>query len=88
MKTIYKFSVPIKDKFELMIPRGAKILTFQAQNNEPMIWVLVNPKNELSKREFAIRGTGQPIMSDDDEDVYIGTIQTEMGLVWHLFEEV
>ena len=87
MKTIYKYPVPL-DEFELELPRGAKILTFQSQNNNPTIWALVDPLNKLEKRKFVIRGTGHPIMSNTNNDVYIGTIQTEMGLVWHLFEKV
>lgn len=86
MVTIYKYSVPITDEFELALPLGAHILAFQNQDNEPVIWALVNSENEMVKRKFAIRGTGNPIESSTADDVYIGTIQTQMGLVWHLFE--
>lgn len=86
MITIYKYSVPIKDEFELELPQGAKILAFQTQNDDPMIWALVDSEKETGKRKFTIRGTGNPIESDMvDDDVYIGTIQKD-GFVWHLFE--
>lgn len=84
MRTIYKYSIPIERYFDLNLPLGAEILTFQTQNGQPMIWALVNPENEMERRFFTIHGTGQPDYSEYSK-AYIGTIQTGM-LVWHLFE--
>ncbi|GAF77207.1 unnamed protein product [marine sediment metagenome] len=88
MKTIYKYPIPIKHFFNLELPRDAKILSFQTQLGIPVIWALINPENELIKRDFCIRGTGEPDYSEDRHiRTYLGTIQTG-ALVWHLFEEV
>lgn len=92
---IFKYEVPIKDNFfidcfTLDLPANSKILTFQAQNNKPFIWVLVDQDNPPVTRYFTINGTGYeieyPVL---DALIYIGTIQMSNGaLVWHLFEDV
>lgn len=87
MRTIFKYSIPIKDYLYIKMPKGAKILSFQIQMGEPVIWALVNPNEECEERNFCIKGTGHPIQYDDfDENIFIGTIQSG-ALVWHLFEE-
>lgn len=87
MRTIFKYSIPIQGYFHLQMPKDAKILSFQIQMGEPVIWALVNPGEECEQRDFSIKRTGIPIQYDDfDKNIFIGTIQ--MGaLSRHLFEE-
>ena len=70
------------------MPRGAKILTIQVQNEIPCIWALVNPENEKENRYFEIFRTGQYIPVDIGiERKYINTFQLNGGrLEFHLFE--
>jgi hypothetical protein len=75
------------------MPRFAKILCVQMQNDTPCIWAMVDPKQETEMRHFEIFGTGHSIpivpetMPEIPARVYVGTYQEAGGaLVWHLFE--
>lgn len=88
MKTIYKYPIPITDEFTLPLPKGAKILTFQTQHNKPHIWAVIDTEEGLEPVEFRLFGTGHS-MEDADALEYIGTAQTEGGLlIWHLFSKL
>ena len=83
---IYKYALPIDKKFfDLALPYGAKILAFQLQNGEPVIWALVDKDTVVDMRHFAIRGTGENMNDWRSTDTYIGTVQMP-PFVWHLFE--
>ena len=82
MKRVYKYPIIVDEYFSLELPIGAKILTVDAQDNCPYLWVLVNPENISETRRFRFAGTGHNIIEDGD---YIGTVQIR-GFVWHIFE--
>ena len=85
-KEIWKFDVLLLGDFKLTMPWGAKILTFQMQQDTPRIWVLIDwdvAGNARETREFTIQGTGIDFYLDKGN--YIGTIQRN-NFVWHLFE--
>lgn len=85
--TIWKFSLPIDDTMFLSMPAGAKILSVQTQDDEPMLWALVDPKAPTVKRSFVLRGTGHPMSYEDAALPFIGTFQMREGaLVFHLFD--
>lgn len=86
---IWKFEIKTS-KIIVKMPKGAEILTIQAQNGIPCIWALVNPEKEKELRHFDIYGTGQDIHFDMGFELkYINTFQlTEGLLVYHLFERV
>jgi hypothetical protein len=86
MKRVYKYPIPTTDEFTLELPEGAKILTFQTQNETPCIWALVDPMRQLETVGFRLFGTGHPVENADTIE-YIGTAQMAGGrLVWHLFK--
>ena len=83
---IYKYPIPITDKFTIEMPLDAKILSLQLQHDMPMIWAAVWENSSLEKRKFSICGTGHDIDMDDVKS-FIGTFQQYNGqFVWHLFE--
>ncbi len=87
MKRIFKYPIPFEDDITLQLPIKSKILTFQSQNGEPCVWVLVDDIYEDTKVSYRFRmiGTGHPIPDADSLD-YIGTAQFNNGrLVFHLF---
>lgn len=85
---IFKYEIPIKDKFDLELPVHSKILSFQVQNEKPYIWVLLDENKVLRRRYFTIVGTGHEFYYHTDIMKYIGTVQmAEESLVWHLFED-
>lgn len=84
---VYKYEVPLTDNFELELPAGAKLLSFQSQSGTPVLWALVDSEALKEKRRFRLAGTGHPIEEDAERLVFIGTAQFHSGsLVFHLFE--
>lgn len=78
----------IQDHVDIVMPFGAEILSFQVQDERPVIWAAVDPAQPLELRQFRIVGTGHSMeRSHKGLLEYIGTVQWEMGLVWHLFEK-
>lgn len=85
MNYIFKYEIPIKDYFELNLPKNARILSIQCQLGLPKIWCVVDPHVEFEIRKFTILGTGYQMGSAKME--YIETFQINEGnLVFHLFE--
>lgn len=87
MLTVWKYAIPIDDRFTLDMPIGALILTVQAQQDKPQLWALVDPDAEIESRTFRLAGTGHPIKEESLRLLYLGTFQAHDGaLVLHLFE--
>jgi hypothetical protein len=87
MKTIWKYNIPLEDKFILRIPEGAMLLSIDNQNESGCLWFLVDSYKEVEDRTFHLYGTGHPI--DDFKLIFIGMFQQRGGaLIWHVFEEV
>ena len=87
-KQIWKFGI-IPSQKTIEMPKGAKVLSVQMQNDIPCIWVLVDPKADKTKRTFEIFGTGHDIECDGISREFIGTFQMHSGsLVFHLFERI
>lgn len=85
MKVVWKFSIPIVDRFPLLLPVGAQVLHVAAQNKVGCLWVLVDPSQASEHRQFRLYGTGHDIHQDG---IYLGSFFLEGGdLVFHLFEE-
>lgn len=83
---VFKYEIPLDEEFTLQLPVGARILSFQVQDGQPMIWALVNVHAPFESRQFLLCGTGHKI-NEDRIQSYIGTIQLLEGkLVFHLFE--
>ncbi len=84
---VFKYPIPTKDSFSLLLPKEAKILAVQTQKNNPCIWALVDTNAPNETRRFRLAGTGHPIDENMDDLNYIGTFQMLDGvLIWHLFE--
>lgn len=88
MITIWKYIVPKSETFKHQIPKGAKFLSVQLQDNEPQMWFLVDSKVEMEERKFFVALTGQEIPKDlADLSEYLETVQISGGaIVLHLFE--
>lgn len=87
-KVIWKYELVTTDSQELIMPKGACVLTVQTQNNTPCLWALVDPKAEKESRTFETFGTGHPVCCAVNMQLnYIGTYQKHGGsLVFHVFE--
>jgi len=86
MITIYKYPLQIADEQAVMLPIGAKILSFANQFETPVIWALVDTDvDETELNEFNMFGTGHEIPRMTPL-TYIGSAQFQGGeFVWHLF---
>lgn len=85
--TVFKYRIPIGDYVELKLPKGAKILSVAAQNDEPFLWALVNPNMPWETRLFRFAGTGHPITEPPERLQFISTFQMRHGsLIFHFFE--
>jgi hypothetical protein len=84
---IYKYPFPVNNTVVLDMPRGARILSVQAQRETPCIWALVDANEvALERRRFRIFGTGHPV--DSYIGAFLGTFQLAHGdLVFHVFEQ-
>ena len=67
------------------MPRGAKPLTVQTQDDVPMLLALVDPDERPEPRWFRTVATGQELPDDAPAWAYIGTFQVEI-YVFHVFE--
>src|ERR1039458_8146523 len=88
---IWKYPLPIipKDRFEIAMPCGGRILSLQLQSGVPTIWALVDHAAKKVDREFLTFGTGQPLDSNDfvpnwDVLEYVGTYPHSI-FIWHVF---
>lgn len=84
MKTIWKFQLGLTANQTLMMPKDAKILCAQTQNDIPQLWALVESDNTEEERFIEIYGTGHKVL---EKRKYISTIQLEGGsFIYHVFE--
>lgn len=90
MITIHKYEVIFNKAFVINLPKGAQILSCQAQFDRPQLWVLVDTEAEIERRAFGVFGTGHEIPEDKIEKMkFISTFQTDAGnYVFHFFEYV
>ena len=83
MSTIWKYKLSVGEN-EINLPSYNQILTVQLQNEEPYVWVLLDPKEKTYPMLFDVYGTGHTI-EDSQFKHYIGTWQ-DGPHVWHLFK--
>lgn len=86
MIRIFKYVVPIADKSEIVMPRGAVLISSAEQNGQVVVWAKVDSTAPRVTRILYVVGTGHSA----DHIVYlpfVGTVVTRAGaLVWHLFD--
>lgn len=85
MRTIWKYDLQVKDNQFVNMPRGARVLSVQAQNDFPCIWAEVDSEQPKEPRMFVMYGTGHPMVGQSS--LYVGTFQLRGGqLVFHVYE--
>ncbi len=85
-RVIYKYPIEQLPEVVVRIPKGASILTVQAQFEQPCVWALVDPE-EIETENFLFRtyGTGNKFELTANH-TYIGTYQLRDGeLIYHVF---
>ena len=84
MNVIYKYPLTLETPQTLVLPIGSKVLSVQAQNDVPTVWVLQQEGDAAATTEVlvAVIATGQPFEIENWN--YIDTVQIG-GFVWHVF---
>ena len=82
---ILKLPVEVSEGGSLFAPYPMKILHFGEQGNKLYVWVKCWEDGPAVFVDYRIVGTGWRL--NDEGLAYHSTVQTEVGLVWHLFVE-
>lgn len=85
--TIWEAVLKPLSEQRVRMPRGAKILSAQAQGNRPTIWFQCDPDLPLEEREICIVETGRAAPHPLNAIFkFIGTVQLDDGsAVVHIF---
>jgi hypothetical protein len=83
---IWKFPLRLRDEQVIEIPQPADLLCVQTQDDNAMLWAMVDP--EADKRPVTIYCVGTGHLTDDvDRLTYLGTTQHFGGrFVGHWFD--
>ena len=78
-----KYPIRRYGPFWLALPANATILAIQVFQQEPQMWVRLDPQQPFVDRRFLVVATGKDIRDDDAK--YLGTFQ-EPPYAWHVLE--
>lgn len=84
---IWKFPIPfnIPNPIPMSMPRDAQILHADVQNDEPMVWAMVDTKAPSVTHHVSMFGTGHNIRFDPGR--HVGSFLVEGGTyVFHVFD--
>jgi hypothetical protein len=85
MITIWKFPLAICHSQVVRMPEGAKVISIQIQNGEPVVWAEVDTDAPNVFRTFFTFGTGDE-MDQAFEGQFVGTYQMDQGrFVAHVY---
>jgi hypothetical protein len=70
----------------LDVPRGARVLSVGAQDREVVAWATVDPDAPRRPRILSTVPTGAPVPPALKGAQFIGTVQMNDGLVFHVFD--
>jgi hypothetical protein len=92
MKAIYKYPLPVQEKYSIELPKDAKIVRCEDVDGLFFLWAIVetDPECEKELRHLEFYKTGQPIETPLSDLVMIGTcklfIMQELCL--YVFENI
>jgi hypothetical protein len=88
-KQIWKYII-LPEVITHLIPKNAKVLHADEQQENIYVWVEVDPSAEMEERSFEAFGTGDPIPHEEGvERKYISTCKLSGGtLVFHIYERI
>lgn len=87
--TIFKYQMPVLERFKMQLPKGANIIRMDDQDGMFWLWAVVDTNAELEWRNFCAIKTGAPVPAGLKLQ-YLGFckifVQMELGL--YIFEEI
>lgn len=85
IRVILKYTLKVETHQDIEMPVGAQVLTVQGQNDEAVMWCLVDTGVPLVTRKFSVFTTGDSFNASQCK--YIGTFQTDGdSFAGHVFE--
>lgn len=87
-QVIWKYKLEMKDRQELKLPRGAKLLSAIDQRGKVVLYALVDPDPKVPKMVRIIKmfGTGNQCDFADFQGTFLGTVKlVSGGFVIHVF---
>ncbi len=89
-KRIYKYPLPVQEKYILELPKGACIIRVEDVEGLFFLWAIVDTDAELEQRHLEFYKTGQEIKTPLENLVMLGTcklfIMQELCL--YVFENI
>ena len=87
---IYKYKLGFQITKPIEMPAGAVILSVQLQDNELVLWAIVDPTAAPVTRTFRLAVTGEEISKEELADLnYLGTFLADgERFVGHVFERI
>lgn len=75
MNAIYKYPLPVQEKYSIELPKGAKIVRVEDVDGLFFLWAIVNtdPDCEKELRHLEFYKTGQPILTPLIDLFFLGT---------------
>lgn len=74
MNNIYKYPLPVQEKYEIELPVDSRIIRVGDVDGLFFLWAIVNTDEDMvnEKRFLEFYKTGQPIETDLSELIYLG----------------
>ena len=92
MHKIFKYQLPIQEKCELLLPKGAKIIRCEDVDGLFFLWAIVNSDENIEQevRYLEFYKTGQPILTPLENLIQIGCckIFIMQELCLYVFENI
>ena len=83
-RTIWKYSLEVKDVQKIEMPKGARLLSVAAQHGAPQLWAEIDPSAPMGEAEIVTIGTG--FFIDPTGLDFIGSYQLYGGsFVGHVY---
>lgn len=90
MKAIYKYPLPVQEKYAIELPKDAQIIRVEDVEGLFFLWAIVDTEAEKELRYLEFYKTGQPIETPLENLVMLGTcklfIMQELCL--YVFENI
>lgn len=87
-RTIWKYEIPEPDRDGrawINLPRNSQLLSVALQGDKMVVWALVNPTFHIGLHRLIVCNTGTDV-DIPPEAMFIGTITTPEGIVWHVWD--
>lgn len=76
-----------KNNIEIHVEENAQVLTVMLEQNEIVVYMIIDEYEALRKRYFYIIPTGEKIPFRIDKDNYVGSIIKDSETI-HVFQEI